>query len=280
MNELSASELHALITLLDDTDQEVRGHVRDRLIGLGTPIIPILEEKWEELFNPEIQYEIELLVHELQFTQLKNRLLEWKKSEDQDLLTGLWIINTYQYPDLEFEKINASMHQIYFEVWTAFKNDASPYDHIKIINDVLFQRLRFSANTKNFHSPGNSMISTVLDTKKGNPILLCSIYLLVSQKLGLPIYGVNLPNIFILTYKSSGVVFYINAFNKGVIFSKKDIQNYLEHLEFPLKEEFFEPTDSFQMMLRCMRNLSGSFEKLGEVEKKLEIDTLIQLLLD
>ena len=38
-------------------------------------------------------------------------------------------------------------------------------------------KLKFGANTKNFHSPGNSMINIVLETRKGNPITLCVIFL-------------------------------------------------------------------------------------------------------
>ncbi len=277
MDMLNENELHALVSLLDDTDWEVKNHVIDKLISIGHPVIPFLEKKWEESFNPAIQKEIEDLVHRLQFFQLKDRLQDWKNSPDQDLLTGLWIINTYQYPDLEFEKLNADMHQIYFEVWTAFKNDLLPYEQVRIINGVLFNSLRFSANTKNFHSPGNSMLSNVLETKKGNPISLCSIYLLVAKKLGLPIYGVNLPNLFVLTYKSSDASFYINAFNKGLIFSRKDIVNYLEHLKIESREVFFEPCSNKDIITRVLRNLVVAFEKLGEIEKSGEIKELMEI---
>jgi regulator of sirC expression with transglutaminase-like and TPR domain len=236
-----------------------------------------LEKKWENSFNPEIQKEIEELVHGLQFSQLKERLMSWKKSPDQDLLTGLWIINTYQYPDLEFDKLNADMHQVYFDVWTAFKNDLLPYEQIKIINGVLFNTLRFSANTKNFHSPGNSMLSNVLETKKGNPISLCAIYLLVAKKLGLPIYGVNLPNLFVLIYKTKDITFYINAFNKGLVFSKQDVINYLGHLKIEPREEFFEPCSNKDIIIRSLRNLIVAFEKLGEVEKVEEVKELLAI---
>jgi regulator of sirC expression with transglutaminase-like and TPR domain len=278
MDQLNEKELHALVSLLDDTDREVKNHVRDRIISLGHEVIPFLEKKWENSFNPEIQKEIEDLVHDLQYSQLKERLIDWKSSPEQDLLTGLWIINTYQYPDLEFDKLNADMHQIYFEVWTAFKNDLLPYEQVRIINGVLFNTLRFSANTKNFHSPGNSMLSNVLDTKKGNPISLCAIYMLVAQKLGLPIYGVNLPNLFVLTYKSADANFYINAFNKGLIFSKKDIINYLEHLKIEPIDVFFEPCSNKDIIVRTLRNLIVAFEKLGESEKVIEVRALLEIM--
>ncbi|PSL02318.1 transglutaminase-like domain-containing protein [Cecembia rubra] len=277
MEKLTEKELHALVSLLDDTDKVVKNHVRDKIISLGSDIIPFLEKKWEDSFNPEIQKEIEELVHNLQFSQLKERLIDWRNSPDQDLLTGLWIINTYQYPDLEFEKLNADMHQIYFEVWTAFKNDLLPYEQIRIINSVLFNHLRFSANTKNFHSPGNSMLSNVLETKKGNPISLCAIYLLVAQKLGLPVYGVNLPNLFVLTYKSKEISFYINAFNKGLVFSKQDIVNYLDHLKIDSRPEFFEPCNSKDIITRSLRNLVVAFEKLGDLEKSEEVKELLRI---
>jgi regulator of sirC expression with transglutaminase-like and TPR domain len=280
MSELTPEELNALVSLLDDSDLEVRMHVRDRIISLGGDIIPFLEKKWENSFNPDIQKEIEEMVHDLQFSQLKQRLEDWRNTEDRDLLTGLWIINTYQYPDIEFEKLNADMHQIYFEVWTSFSNDLKPYDQIRTINNVLFNTLRFAANTKNFHSPANSMLSSVLDSKRGNPLTLCSIYLLVARKLGLAIYGVNLPNLFVLTYKTVDFNFYINAFNKGLIFGKKDVVSYLEHLKIEPREEYFEPCSHLAIILRMLRNLGQSFEKLGEQDKVLEINALIVLLDD
>ncbi|MHA7128999.1 transglutaminase-like domain-containing protein [Algoriphagus namhaensis] len=278
--DLTKSELEALVFLLDDTDHEVKKHVRDKLISMGSEVIPFLEEKWESSFNPEVQKEIEELVHDLQFLVLKDRLAEWKNSQDKDLLTGLWILNTYQYPDVELEKLNADMHQIYFEVWTAFKNDLGPYDQVKSINGALFNTLRFTSNSKNFHSPANSMLSAVLESKKGNPITLCCIYYLVAQKLGLPIYGVNLPNLFVLVYKSSDANFYINAFNKGIVFSKKDIHNYLDHLKIEPKESYFEPCTHLDIIRRSLRNLELSFEKLGEVQKVEEIRILQQILED
>lgn len=278
MSELTPGQLDALVSLLDDPDLEVKNHVRDKITSLGAEIIPFLEQKWETSFNPEIQKEIEELVHDLQFSLVKNRFAEWRDTEDRDLLTGLWILNTYQYPDLEFEKLNAEMHQIYFEVWTSFKNDLQPYDQVRIINNVLFNTLRFSGNTKNFHSPANSMLASVLDSKKGNPISLCAIYLLVAKKLGLPIYGVNLPNLFVLTYKSADINFYINAFNKGLTFSRKDILNYLEHLKIEPKEYFFEPCAHLDIILRSLRNLGNAFEKLGEANKVEEVKEMIAIL--
>lgn len=275
---LTPSQLDALISLLDDSDWEVKQHVRGKLVELGAAVIPVLEQKWEESFNPVLQKELEDLVHDLQFGLVKQRLKDWKNSENQDLLEGLWILNTYQYPDLELETLQAAIHQLYVEVWTFFAPDLQPLDQVKILNHVFFKQLQFSGNTKNFHSPSNSMLSMVLESKKGNPISLCSIYLLVAKKLGLPIHGVNLPNLFVLIYAQEGVGFYINAFNKGLIFSKEDIKNYLEHLKIDPQPAFFEPCSHLAIVLRFLKNLYTAFEKLGETDKVDEVQELLEIL--
>uniref|UniRef100_UPI004047907A transglutaminase-like domain-containing protein n=1 Tax=Algoriphagus sp. TaxID=1872435 RepID=UPI004047907A len=275
---LSPSQLDALISLLDDSDWEVKQHVREKLIGLGAAVIPVLEQKWEESFNPILQKELEDLVHDLQFGLVKQRLTDWKASQNHDLLDGLWILNTYQYPDLERETLKAAIHQLYVEAWTHFSPDLQPLDQVKILNHVFFKQLQFSGNTKNFHSPSNSMLSAVLESKKGNPISLCSIYLLVSQKLGLPIYGVNLPNLFVLIYQQGETNFYINAFNKGLVFSKKEIQNFLEQLKIDPLPVYFEPCTNLAIVLRFLKNLATAFEHLGESSKLGEVKELLEIL--
>lgn len=271
-------ELKALVSLLDDEDQEVLGHVEEKIISFGDIIIPFLEEEWENSFNPNVQKRIEDIIHTLQFEALKKRLEEWFNSEEQDMLEGMWIIATYQYPDLTLEDLKKQLEQIYYEAWLEFKTDVHPFDRVKILNSVLFGKLKFSANTKNFHAPANSMINTVLETKKGNPISLCVIYMLVAQRLKLPVYGVNLPSLFILTYKSQETQFYINAFNRGLIFSKNDIDNYIAQLKLQPIDIFYQPCSNLDIVRRMFRNLIVSFEKLGDYDKAEEIKTLLEII--
>ena len=55
--------------------------------------------------DPNVQRRIEDLLHTVQYEQVKGRLAAWVKDGGVDLLEGLWIIATYQYPDLDFEKL-------------------------------------------------------------------------------------------------------------------------------------------------------------------------------
>jgi len=273
---MQETEIKALISLLDDDDKQVVSHVEEKILSLGKEVIPYLEKEWETSFNPTLQTRIEDIIHILQYDLLKARLLEWYRTPDRDLLTAMWLVATYQYPDLEIEKLRQELEQIYYETWLEFKPDLYPIDQIKVVNSVLFNKLKFGANTKNFHSPGNSLINVVLETRKGNPITLCVIYMLVAQKLKLPVQGVNLPNLFILTYKDTqNNQFYINAFNRGLIFSRQDIENYINELHLVPQDSFFEPCDNIEIVRRALRNLIMSFEKMGEHAKAEEVKLLL-----
>lgn len=274
------SELKALVSLLDDEDDQIVAHIEEKIRSLGKEVIPYLEQEWESTFNPNLQRKIEDLIHTLQYQVLKERFNEWFNSPDQDLLTGLWLIATYQYPDIELSKLKQDLEQIYYEAWLEFRPDLHPFDQVKVINSVFYNKLKFGANTKNFHSPGNSLINIVLETRKGNPISLCVIYMLVAQKLKLPIHGVNLPNLFILTYKDEKVQFYINAFNRGLIFSKQDIENYIHELRLNPQESFFQPCSNLEIIRRTLRNLVMSFDKMGEHAKAEEVKELLLIITD
>ena len=274
---MKQSEIKALISLLDDEDYEVLNHVETKIRSMGDTVIPYLEDRWEESsLSPLMQKKLEDLIHDLQYNAFYDRLLNWRNTGSEDLLEGMWAIATYQYPELSLEKLRQDVEQIYYEVWLEIRDGMHPMDQIKTLNSVIFGKLKFGANTKHFHSASNSMLNIVIDLKKGNPISLCVIYLLVAQKLNLPIWGVNLPNLFILTYKSGNMQFYINVFNRGLVFSRVDIDNYIAQYNFPQNEIFYQPCNNLDIIRRVLRNLTLAFEKVGDDDKVKEIEKALQ----
>ncbi|MDE2393621.1 MAG: hypothetical protein RL422_1892 [Bacteroidota bacterium] len=276
---MTDAAIKAMIHLLDDSDQEVVSMVEQQIRTLGPSIIPVLESEWEsESLNPILQSKIENLIHDFQWQSVKTRLQLWKESGGMDLLEGMWILATYRYPDYSFEQLKVEMDQLYYEVWPQMREELHPMDQVKVLNTVLFEQLKFGPNSKNFHAANNSFINNVLSSKKGNPISLCVIYMWIAQKLGLPIYGVNLPNLFVLTYKQNGLQFYINVFNKGLIFNKIDIDNYIAQLNLTSNEIYYNPCSNLEIIRRVIRNLMMAYEKAGEMEYKDELTELIDLL--
>jgi len=278
---MKESEIKALVTLLDDDDIEVVQHVEKQLRTIGGAVIPLLEDHWQENgLNPMLQKKIEDLIHDLQYNLVSSRLLEWKRNGFQDLLEGMWIIATYQYPDLSLEKLRQSINDVYFDVWLEFRDDLHPHDQVRILNQVFFDKYKFLSNTKNFHSPANSMLNQVFEQRKGNPISLCVIYMLIAKRLGMPVSGVNLPSLFVLTYKNPQIQFYINVFNRGLIFSKIDISNYIKQMHLLPQDTFYQPCTNLDIVCRVLRNLIVSFEKVSDVERVQEVENILKLMME
>jgi regulator of sirC expression with transglutaminase-like and TPR domain len=271
--------IKAMIQLMDDSDQEVVHMVETQIRTLGPSIIPILESEWENLsLNPVLQNKIENLIHEFQMESMKTRLMHWKQSGAMDLLEGMWILATYRFPEYSFSTLKKDMDQLYYEVWPQMRDNLHPIDQIKVLNGVMFDQLKFGANTKNFHAANNSFINVVLESKKGNPISLCVIYMWIAQKLGFPVYGVNLPNLFVLTYKHEQTQFYINVFNKGLIFNKVDIDNYLAQLNLTPLDIYYQPCSNLEIIRRVLRNLIMAYEKSGHEDYRAELTDIIDSL--
>ncbi|MET3115762.1 regulator of sirC expression with transglutaminase-like and TPR domain [Pedobacter sp. CG_S7] len=99
-------------------------------------------------------------------------------------------------------------------------------------------------------------------------------------------YGVNLPQHFILGYidekkqeeKEFGVLFYINAFNKGAIFGKHDVDQFLRQLNLDPQPEFYAPCSNVEIIRRILRNLISAYENAGSIEKVTELKELQKIL--
>jgi regulator of sirC expression with transglutaminase-like and TPR domain len=284
----NSKEISALVKLLDDPDQEIYQHVEERLLSYGNEVIDYLENAWEHSLDSLLQQRIENIVHKIQFTNVKEDLNLWYQSGAFDLLQGALVINRYQYPDLNEEKIILQIEEIKREIWLGLQYEMSSIEKIKLINHVFYNVYGFSGNTKNHHDPQNSYINQVLESKKGNQISLAIIYSTLAQKLDIPVYGVNLPQHFILGYideskreeQEFGVLFYINAFNKGAIFGKHDVDQFLRQLNLDPLPGFYAPCSNVEIIRRVIRNLISAYENLGSKDKVEELKELQDILIN
>ncbi len=276
---MTDNEILALVSLLEDEDRDIRAHVQERILALDINVINLLEKAWLTLQDEAARNVLSNLIHQLHFVQLKTRILDWKENKQNDLLWGLWLVATYVYPNLTYEELRAELEQLYYDVWIDFRKDQSFFEQIKILNSAFFDKVRFKPNTADFHDLSNSLINDVLRSRKGNPISLCCVYMLIAQKLELPVYGVNLPQLFILTFKSEHLHFYINAFNRGITFTKQDVEKFIREIKLPLQPSFFEPCSHLEIIQRFLRNMALSYQKRLENEEataKNSADSYIQ----
>lgn len=288
----NGNSLHALIALMDDPDEQVYAHVRDRVLEIGPEAIQQLQTSWEESdLGLLFQSRIENLIHEIQFEACKTDLTTWYASSSKDLLKGALIVAKYQYPGLDEKVILDYIERMRRDCWLEINPNMTAFEAVRIINKVIFEQYGFVGNSKNYNSSNNSYINTVIESRKGNPLSLSLIYSIIAQKLELPIYGVNLPNHFILAYMDNngtnlfmsngneyGVLFYINTFSKGSIFQKEDIQQFLQSIQVTPEACHFQPCSNSDIIRRMLTNLIAAFQQVGSHEKVNELCELRSLL--
>jgi len=296
---LNEKEVISLIALLDDDDVEVAELVEQKLLSLGTDVISFLENEWGLIKNIEQQQKIENIIHRIQFSNLINELRDWSHQPEPDLLEGILLIASYQYPEVDKQKVINEIDKIRLDIWLELNYDLTAYEKVRVLNHVFYQIYGFKGNTDNYHSPQNSFINNALESKSGNPIMLAIIYMLVAQRLQIPIFGVNLPQHFVLAYKEENtehfvsdpfntkpkldykfgkVLFYINAFNKGAIFSKANLEQFLIQIKIEPKYEFFEACSNIDIVKRVLRNLVVAYKQTNKTKKVNEVYEMLALL--
>ncbi len=297
---MDKKELQAHINLLDDPNNEVFQVVQQNLSNQGTDIVPELEKAWENSLNELFQERIENIIQEIQFQSIQKKLSKWADSGGNDLLEGAFLIAKYQYPDIKFEDIVKNIDTIKHDVWLELNENLTALEKVKILNHIIFDVHGFTRNSSDFHSPQNSYINYVLDEKKGNPIALSMIYATVAQKLELPIYGVNLPKNFILAYKdeitspvlrserkgeikafdkddNQDVLFYINPFNKGAVFGKREIDYFIKQQRLEPQKSYYLPCNNLEIIHQLLLNLIHSYEILGDSDKIIAFEQLLKI---
>jgi len=284
---LEEKELKSLIALLEDPDEEIFEAIRSKLLSLGSEAIPALENVWENTFNNQLQTRIEDVIQTIQFSFVKEELSHWANTGGLDLFAGTLLIARYQYPDFDEDSIRRQIELIKRDVWLELNPNLTAYEKVRVINHILFEVHGFTGNTTNYHAPQNSYINNVVESKKGNPLLLSILYSIIAQGLNIPIFGVNLPEHFILAYKDEyssaddneeSILFYINPFSKGVVFSKREIDTFLKQLKLEPKQMFYESCSNIEILKRQLRNLIFSYEKLGYPNKSEDLKKLLDCL--
>ena len=287
MDKQPNKELSALINLLDEPDETAFDRIREKIFSFGQEAIPVLEKAWENSFEGIVQERIENIIKKIQQEILQFEFSDWVKLGSSDLLKGFLLVTRTQYPDLDQENIIIRIEQMKMDAWLELNDNLTALENIKVLNHILFDLHNFDGNKINIHTPQNSYINTLLETRKGSPLTLGMLYLIIAQKLNVPVYGVNLPQHFILAYTTemvkplpdeNDVLFYINPFNKGAIFTRREIELFIRQLKIKPEESYFSPCTNVDIIRRLIDNLKYSYNRLGYPEKIEDLENLLNLM--
>ena len=287
-----------MVSLLDDPDPGIHLRVQQDLDALGVHAVAQLEELWIQAEEVKERRSLEKVIHRLQWNNIQCHLTAWLEGDRSDLLSALCIIARYQYPNLDEQAVRQTLQAIRIEVWMGLNEQMTALEQVRHLNFVLFRVHKFRGNTDEYLNPNNNFINKVLETRKGNPLMIGLVYMLIAQKLDLPIFGVNLPQHFVLAYLEQGSysgqnksedfqqesyrrpLFYINAFNMGSVFGKRDVDQFLKMVQVEPKDQFYRACTNTEILLRLCANLESSYRDAEEFHKISEIKKLTQLIRD
>ena len=287
---MEKSKLNALINLLDDPDNSIFELVEKELLKEDYKIIPMLEERWETSFDTSYQERIENLIQGLQFKETYNKLKNWIHSEKRDLFYGFWVVDQFQYPDLNMLNIQLKIENIRKKIWLELNNSLTLLEETTILNHFLFNIQGFTLNFSNKYSSQNCFLSQLLDSKKGNPVSLSILYTIIARQLELPAYFIDFPkNPLVAIVEpelakkvhgdsfNSDVLFYINPSHKGSVTSIKEIEYHLRTNDFRPIDNYTEPKSDILFIQRLLESLKESYKSLGMFEKEEQIQKLLLL---
>ena len=284
-------EFEALVRLLDDPDEEIYQLIQNKLVSFGNEVIPALENIWEHSFDHLLQTRIESIIHTIQFQKVAEDLRIWAQDGGTNLWEGATILARYQYPDLDLSKLNKHFDLIRQDIWLEINDNLTALEKTKVINHILFDVHHFNPALTKLEDPLANYINQVLENKTGTPLSLSLLYACLAQSLAIPVFGVQLPQHFVLGYRDDSsslslpvqdeaykIYFYINPFSQGTIFSRKEIDAFLKQMGVDPQPTYYQ-TCSNIAFVRCLiqqlkKSYKGNSNKLSELAS---LDNLLKI---
>lgn len=284
------NEIKALIQLLDDPDDVVFSSVSERIISLGTSIIPRLEEVWLDAEDQIVQHRIENLIQKVSLRDIKEKFSTWEAQSSSSLFEAMILLSRYAQPSFEEKKLENTLKSIHRSCWLELNNYLTPLEEIHIINSIVYSMYGLSAERNSLKNSETYYLNNVLEHRKGNQFSLALLYLLVTQMLDIPVFALKISNFVVLGYVSTlynfneieesptlKTQFFIEP-TEGTILSKQDVDSFIKKYEIELDENSFEPLNNRDFILHYSHALARSYEESGELEKAADIRSIVSKL--
>jgi regulator of sirC expression with transglutaminase-like and TPR domain len=161
-------------------------------------------------------------------------------------------------------------------------SETHPLNAVNILNKVLFEDEHFHGNQSDYYDPNNSFLNKVIENHTGIPISLSLLYIEIGKRIGIQLDGIGLPYHFMVRYKWSNGLIYINPFDGGRLLNEQECQQYINEVaqsRTELHPHWFEPVSRKQILVRMLNNLKRIYINKDKFEQALFISDLILILM-
>lgn len=280
--------LNALISLIDEPNEEMYSSIREKISTYGKDAIPFLEEAWMTAVDEENVERIENLIDDIRFTDLYFELENWSQFHSNDLIKAFLLLTQFRYPELDIEKYTEKVNRLRQNIWLEINPNLTALEKVKVLNHIFYDVYKFRGKLPIQVKLNDYFLNDLLDSQKGSATALGILYISIAQSMDIPIFGVDLHHHFVLAYMDDTietkeaeayaideVLFYIAMINKGSIFTNKDIKRFLKQIKLEEKPEYFLPCSNKHTIRRLIKEMINAYS----IEKKPEKAGLLNKLL-
>lgn len=265
-NEILSDVLRdAFLSLLDDTNPLVRKALLAHFAELGAPAVQFLQEVARGSHRVLARHAVWFL-EELKFTDPIAEFRGFIRSLNYELETGALLLSRTVSPSLDVGACCAALDQIADRCRELISHPATTREQCRVINRVLFHEWSFHGNVENYTDPLNSLLDQVLIRRKGIPLSLSTVYLLVAGRLGLELEPVGLPGHFVVGCFTEAQPFFIDPFDRGVFLDTDEVFAVLRANKIVPKNSDLAPTPVREVLCRSCRNLANHYKASGDTE--------------
>ena len=151
-----------------------------------------------------------------------------------------------------------------------FRATGRPW-HPEALSAWLFVERGLRGDTRDYYNARNSNLLHVIESKRGIPISLSCVFILVGARLGLDIRGCNFPGHFLAHARSGGLDLLFDCFDAGRLLSPFET-NAIRKAEPKLLSTRMP---SEVIVARVLRNLTVAYEHTGEFDKVKSIQSML-----
>ena len=267
-------EIQAILALLSDSDPDIVAGMRQKLFEIGeTAVRHILSLAPD---GSRAQREAGRVLRRFRESPLEEqfRRLSVDETGDINLEEGAFILAKFAYPDLDVSAYKTRLGRMAFELAPQVAPDDHPLRVIHTLNTFMFKTQGFWGPRQ--FDPDDTYLNRVMDRKRGSPITIAAVYILLARRLELPIFGIAMPKHFIAKYRGkNGETIYIDPYHHGQILTPAECS---DMVGMNLTDDLLpEITDRF-ILFRMMNNLVNTYLYQADEKRAERLKGLIQIL--
>jgi regulator of sirC expression with transglutaminase-like and TPR domain len=263
-----------LVELLNDESPAVLAPVRARLIAAGRAALPALRRAARSTDARRRARARAILAHGERRRVLR-RIAGFALQPDTQLERGLFLLSRLDRSDFDqrpYKKaLDAMGSAVRARIAAAQDSPSAPLALAQYLGD----ELGLVGCDTDFNHPDNVFLHRAIERKRGMPLTLVAIYLLVARRAGLKAAPIALPGRVLLRLYAGPRSLILDPFLGGKARTRQDCVNYLAKHGLVPRPQWFADASDAALFHRHILNLMGSYQARGHTREASELTAIV-----